>query len=122
MTETNSDVAGRHAVASKAALWAGWVISVLPVLLMLFSASLKLSKVPAAVEGFGKFGYGEHLLLPLGIVEVCCALIYLIPRTAILGAILVTGYLDGAAATHVRVNDPSFVMPILLGVIAWLGL
>jgi len=62
------------------------------------------------------------MLLTLGIVEASCAILYLIPRTAVLGAILVTGYLGGAVATHARVGDPAFITPALLGVIAWLGL
>jgi hypothetical protein len=107
---------------SRKALWAGRIISALPVLLMIFSASLKLMKPPAVVQGFGKFGYGEHLILPLAVVELSCVLLYVIPHTAVLGAILVTGYLGGATATHVRIGDPSFIMPALAGVLAWLGL
>jgi uncharacterized membrane protein YhaH (DUF805 family) len=107
---------------SRAAFWAGWIISVLPVLALFMSSAMKLAKVPAAVEGFKKFGYPEHLLLVLGIVELSCALIYLFPRTAVLGAILMTGYLGGAVATHVRIGDPGFVTPIICGVLVWLGL
>jgi hypothetical protein len=110
------------APVSRKMLWTGRIISTLPVLLLLFSASMKFAKPPAAVDGFKKFGYPEHLLLPLGIVEVSCTIIYLIPRTSVLGAILLTGYLGGATATHVRVSDPSFVMPLLCGVLVWLGL
>jgi hypothetical protein len=60
--------------------------------------------------------------VPLGAIEICCALLYAIPRTAVLGAVLLTGYLGGAIATHVRVGDPSFVTPLVLGMIAWAGL
>lgn len=74
------------------------------------------------MEGFTKFGYPESLLRVLGIVELTCTIIYLIPRTAVLGAILLTGYLGGATATHARVSDPSFVMPVICGVLIWLGL
>ena len=107
--------------ASKAMFWAGWVITVLPVLMLAMSAYAKFAQIPQAVEGLEKFGYKLDLLLPLGIVEVVCALIYLFPRTAVLGAILLTGYLGGATATHVRVYDP-FHMPIILGVMVWLGI
>ena len=107
---------------SRVAVWSGWIISVLPVLAMAMSAWMKLARVPAAVEGFRKFGYPDRVLQLLGVVELSCAILYLIPRTAVLGAILVTGYLGGAVATHARVSDPAFVMPFLLGVIAWLGL
>ena len=107
---------------SKVALVFGWVVSALPAFALLMSASMKLARVPAAVKGFEKFGYPDHLLMVLGIVEISCAVLYLIPRTAVLGAILVTGYLGGATATHVRMGDPAFITPVLCGVFAWLGL
>jgi len=106
---------------SRKALWTGWIISALPVLLLIFSASMKLMKVPAAVKGFGELGYPEKEIIPLGIVELACAILYAIPRTTVLGAILVTGYLGGAIATHARVEQQSLIMPFLLGVLAWLG-
>jgi hypothetical protein len=74
-----------------------------------------------AVEGFAKLGYPERAALWIGIVEIACTVLYLIPRTAVLGAILLTGYLGGATNTHVRVGEP-FYMPVLLGVLVWLGL
>jgi hypothetical protein len=108
---------------SKALLWTGRILSVLPVLALLLSSTLKFLHPPQVVQGFtGQFGYPERVLLPLAIVELSCALLYAIPRTSVLGAILVTGYLGGAIATHVRVSDPSFVSPLVLGVIAWAGL
>lgn len=109
------------APVSKKMLWAGWVLSALPVLLLLFSGVMKLVKPPAVVEGLGQFGYPESLALALGIVEIACTVLYAIPQTAVLGAILLTGYLGGATATHVRIGDP-FFMPILVGVLIWGGL
>ena len=102
-------------------VWTGRVLSALPVLMLVLSSSMKLSHAPAIVEGFAKFGYPEATLLPIGIVELLCAVLYAIPRTSVLGAILVTGYLGGAVSTHVRAGEP-FVMPLLLGVFAWGGL
>ena len=102
-------------------LWAGRIFSAIPVLMLLFSAALKFAKPAAVVQGFAQFGYPESLLLPLGIVELLCTVIYLIPRTSVLGAILLTGYLGGATATHVRIGDPFFI-PIGLGVLVWAGL
>ncbi len=102
-------------------IWAGRIVSALPVLLLLFSAGMKLAKPPMVLEGLAKFGYPESTILPLGIVEITCTVLYLIPRTSVLGAVLLTGYLGGATATHVRVGDP-FIIPILLGVFVWLGL
>jgi hypothetical protein len=83
---------------------------------------MKLAKTEQAMQGFQELGYPEQLALVLGIVEIGCTLIYLIPRTAVLGAILLTGYLGGAAATHARLMDPKFIGPIILGVLVWLGL
>ncbi|HSU68020.1 MAG TPA: DoxX family protein [Tepidisphaeraceae bacterium] len=94
----------------------------LPVFALLFSAAMKLARPPAVIEGFHKFGYPDHLIRVLGVVELACAIIYLIPRTAVLGAVLCTGYLGGAVATHARMDDPQFVMPFLCGVLLWLGL
>lgn len=107
---------------SKAMLWTGRVLSAIPVLLLLFSASLKLMRNPQAVEGMVHFGYPANTLLPIGMTELTCTLLYIFPRTAVLGAILLTGYLGGAVATHVRAGEPQFVMPLGLGVLVWLGL
>lgn len=106
---------------SKAMLWTGRIVTALPVLMLTMSAVMKLTKAAPLVEGFKKFGYAESLALPIGIVEVICTVLYLIPQTAVLGAILLTGYLGGATATHVRVED-NFAGPIIAGVLVWLGL
>ena len=107
--------------ASKAARIVGWVLGVLPCLLLLFSAWMKLSRNKLAVEGFAKQGFPDGSLLTIGVVEVACTVLYLIPQTAVLGAILLTGYLGGATVTHVRVGEPWFT-PVILGVLLWLGL
>jgi hypothetical protein len=106
---------------SKRTLLTGYIISALPVLLLVFSAVLKLMKPAPVVEGFAQFGFPESLILPLGILELACTVVYLIPRTSILGAILITGYLGGATATNVRVGEP-FLGPVIAGVLAWGGL
>ena len=110
------------APASKGMLWTGRIISILVVLFMLFTGTLKLIKPAGVVEGFAHFGYPERLILIIGIVEIACTVIYAIPRTSILGAILLTGYLGGATATNVRIGDPQFLMPVVVGVLAWAGL
>ncbi len=108
---------------SKGALWTGRVLSALPVLMMLLSASFKFVHPPEVVANFGgKFGWPATLLLPLGIIETACAVLYAIPRTAVLGAILMTGFLGGAIASHVRILDSGFVTGLVLGVLAWAGL
>lgn len=106
---------------SKAAFWTGWVLSALPALLMLFAGTTALIQPPFAVEGMEKMEYPIEVGRPLGVVQVACTLIYLIPQTAVLGAILLTGFLGGAVATHVRVSEP-FFMPIIVAVVFWLGL
>jgi DoxX-like protein len=106
---------------SKKMFWAGWIMSTPPVLLLLFSASMKLLQLPAAMTGFAHLGYPEHVALPLGIVELTCTVLYLVPRTSVLGAILLTGYLGGATATHLRIGEP-FHMAVLLGMLVWGGL
>ncbi len=103
-------------------LWTGWVLSALPILMMLFSSAMKFSNRSDVVGMFvGKFGYPESTLFTIGVVELACAVLFAIPRTAVLGAVLVTGYLGGAIATHVRVGD-AFVPPLALAVMAWVGL
>jgi hypothetical protein len=109
------------AAASKKMLWAGYVTSALPILTLLFSGVVKLVKPTAVVEEFGRLGYAEGLALGIGILELACTVVYAMPRTAVLGAILLTGYLGGATATHVRIGDPFFA-PIVIGVLVWGGL
>lgn len=111
----------RSAAIPKKMLWAGRITSAIPVLLLLFSGVMKLVKPPPVVEGFVRLGYDESLALAIAILEIACAVVYLIPRTSVLGAILLTGYLGGAAATHVRISDP-FLIPVVLGVMVWAGL
>jgi hypothetical protein len=106
---------------SKGAMWTGRVLSALPVLLLIFSASLKLARPEWAMKGWVEAGFPERLSVPIGIVELACALIYAFPPTTYLGAILCTGYLGGATATTVRIGQPWF-MPVLVGVVVWLGL
>ncbi|HMV46662.1 MAG TPA: DoxX family protein [Blastocatellia bacterium] len=101
-------------------LWVGWVLTILPVLMLLFSAVVKLMKTPVAQE-FSRLGYPEKTILGIGILELACTIVYLIPRTSVFGAILLTGYLGGATATHVRIGDP-FLPPVFGGVLIWLAL
>lgn len=112
---------GQAGAVSKKMLWAGWIVSAIPALMLFFSASGKLMKPEAVIKGFEHLGYPESLALGLAIVEIGCTVIYLIPSTAVLGAILLTGYLGGATASHVRIGEP-FIFPVAFGVLVWLGL
>jgi hypothetical protein len=106
---------------SKAALWTGRVLSALPVLMLLFSASMKFSSSPDLAKGFEHLGWPVRLASGLGILEIACTLLYVIPRTAVTGAILVTGYLGGAIATHVRIGDAVYLHIVFI-VLVWGGL
>ncbi len=99
----------------------GWILTVLPALMLSFSAVMKFVKPPDLIKGFADLGLDVRLALGLGILELACTVIYLIPRTAVLGAILLTGYLGGAVLTHLRVGD-QFFAPIIVGVVLWGGL
>ena len=107
---------------SKTMLWTGRVMSALPVLLILLGSVMKLMKHPSVLEGFARTGLPERLILPVGMIELVCVLVYLIPRTSVLGAILMTGLLGGATITTLRVGDPTYPMPVILGMLAWGGL
>ncbi len=111
-------------MSNKGPVWAGRIISALPVLFLLLDGVMKLVKPPFVVEATVQLGYRESVIVGLGVVLVACTIIYLIPRTAVLGAILLTGYLGGAVATHVRVGGPLFsiIMPVILGAMLWGGL
>ena len=102
-------------------VWVGRVISGLASLVFLFSAFLKLTGGPEVIQGFAHLGLSESMMKPLAALEISCVVIYLIPPTAVLGAILLAGYMGGAICTHGRVGDP-FVVQILLGIFVWLGL
>ena len=109
------------ASSSSKFLWAGRITSAIPVIALLASGLMKLSNSAQVVEGFAKFGYPQKLLLPIGLAEILCTIVYLIPRTSVRGAVLLTGYLGGATATHVRISDV-FIPPIILGIMVWGGL
>jgi hypothetical protein len=108
----------------KLSVWAGRIISALPALFLLFDGIMKLVKPPLVVEATVQLGYKESVIVGLGVVLIACTILYLIPRTAVLGAILLTGYLGGAIATHVRIGGPLFsiIMPVILGAMLWAGL
>ncbi len=111
----------QSAPISRGRMWTSIILSAIPVAMLVMSATMKLIKHPQAIEGMPHLGYPMHLLTPLGILELTCTILYVIPQTSVLGAILLTGYLGGATATHVRIGEPWFI-PVGLGVVIWLGL
>ncbi|RBP36142.1 DoxX-like protein [Roseimicrobium gellanilyticum] len=112
------------ATTSKAMYWTGWVLSILPLPLMIMGGIMKVTKNPQVVEGFQKAGHPVDLATPIGIIELVCVAIFLFPRTAVLGAILLAAYLGGAVCSHVLNQDPlmNSLMPAIFGVVLWLGL
>lgn len=104
--------------------WAGWIVSAIPILFLLLDGVMKLIKPAPVVEATVHLGYSESVIVPLGIVLIACTVLYLHPATSILGAILLTGYLGGAVATHVRVGEGAFsiAFPIIMGIFVWGGL
>jgi hypothetical protein len=111
------------ATASKGMLWAGRVISALPVLMIVGGGIYGLTHLDMVKEQMRGFGYPENVALPLCAIEIACAILYAIPQTAVLGAILLTGYLGGAVATHVMKSQTAeMFMPVIVAVIVWLGI
>ena len=103
--------------------WTGWTLTAIPIALLLLSATMKLLHPPEVLALFtGKLGFDAGILTGLAILELACALLYAIPRTSFLGAILLTGYLGGAIVSHVRIGDAGFVTPLVLGIFVWAGL
>ncbi|HSV08516.1 MAG TPA: DoxX family protein [Candidatus Binatus sp.] len=117
--------ADHDAGSSTEALWAGRVMSGLAVLFLLVDAAFKVLELPAAVEGTAQLGYPASVIFRLGLLELACLVVYLVPRTAVLGAVLWTGYLGGAVATHVRVGNPLLshtLFPLYVATFLWAGL
>jgi DoxX-like family len=112
------------APVSKTRLWAGRIMSALPALFLLVDGAMKLVKPEPVVKATVELGYSEPVILPLGVVLLACTALYLIPRTAALGAILLTGYLGGAVATHVHAGNGAFevLLPVVFGALLWGGL
>src|SRR5262245_51492606 len=110
------------AAAGGIAVWAGRVISILVSLVFVMGAVMQFRGGAEVAEGMTKMGLPQSLGLPLAILQLSCAVLYLIPTTSILGTILLTGYLGGAVLTHLRVGDQLFLVPIAFGILVWLGL
>ena len=109
---------------SKPARWTGRVLSGLVVAFLLFDGTMKLVPLPIVTETMDKMGYGasDNLARSLGLITIVCTLLYAVPPTSILGAILLTGYLGGAIASHLRIDSPLFthtLFGLYLGLMVW---
>ena len=111
--------------ASQRQILSGRILSGLSIAFLLFDAGMKIARVPAAVEGTVQLGYPAEAILGIGLVQLICLALYVAPRTAVVGALLLTGYLGGAVATHVRVGNPLFshiLFPTYVAALVWGGL
>jgi hypothetical protein len=106
----------------KLTLWVGRVVSALPVLALLMSAAMKLGQRPEVIQGMvEKGGFPAGSITPIGLAELLSTILYVVPQTAVLGSVLLTGYLGGAVATHVH-GGQGFAAPLILGIMVWAGL
>jgi hypothetical protein len=115
---------GHAAATRREALW-GRILSGLSIAFLLFDTGMKIAGVPAAVDGTAQLGYLVGTVFGIGLVELACLALYALPRTAVLGALLLTGYLGGAVATHVRVENPLLshvLFPTYVAALVWGGL
>jgi hypothetical protein len=113
------------AATSKAARWTGVILSAIIALLLGLDAFMKLLQVAPVIAATTELGYGARAVFPIGVILAVCVIAYAIPRTSLLGAVLLTGYLGGAVATHVRVGDPLWthtLFPLYVATILWGGL
>ena len=105
------------------AAWAGRVLSALAVVFLAFDGGIKLMRVPAVLDATVQLGFPLGSIVPVGLTLLACTLIYAIPRTSVVGSVLLTGYLGGAVAAQVRAGNPMFekVFPIIVGTVVWAG-
>src|SRR4051794_32055012 len=120
----NEGTNNTEAAISRARLWSGRALSTLAILFMAMDGGMKLFKPPFVVEATIQLGYPESTIVGIGIALLISTLLYALPRTAIFGAILLTGYLGGAVASGVRMNAPMFniIFPVVFAVIVWASL
>ena len=122
---SNVAIEGRHAAQAKGwTVWAGWLLSVMAVLVFVWSAYMKLTHSPGYVSEWERLGYSEGALTRIGLLQVACLAVYLIPRTSVLGVVLLTGYLGGAISSYVRIGEPYFAnaFQITTALLAWGGI
>ncbi len=114
-------LASQSAPISKSRLWTGRIISAIIILFLLFDAIAKIMRLAPVLQSFTQLGWSQSLSVPIGLVLLICTLLYAILHTSALGALLLTAYLGGAVATHVRAGQV-FVFPIIFGILLWVGL
>ena len=120
----SANASGAQAGISNAQLWAGHIISAVAWIFMLVDGVMKLVKPPVVVKATTQLGYAETVISGIGVTLLICTIVYMVPRSAPVGAVLLTGYLGGAVASNLRAGEPMFnlVFPILMGAFVWGGL
>lgn len=124
-TQTRPTSPAPAPATSKSRLWAGWALSGLVIAFLVFDGAIKLVPLPIVTETMTQLGYPPELSRTLGVLTLICTLLYALPRTSLLGAVLLTGYLGGAIATHLRIGSPlasHTLFGVYLGLMAWAGL
>jgi len=124
-TEVFMHSATLTATVPKTRVWTGRIISIIAVLFLLFDSITKLIKIDSVVKATAQLGYSENLIPVIGSILLICTILYIIPRTSILGAVLLTGYLGGAVASNLRIGNPLFshtLFPVYFGILIWAGL
>jgi len=112
-------------MSSNVSNWIGWGVSTLVVLFMVMDAGMKLAQLPVALQSTSQLGWATSSVIPLGVVLLVCTILYAVPQTSVLGAILLTGYLGGAVATHARIGSPILthtLFGVYVGILMWGGL
>lgn len=117
-----SALVGERSGTPKWKTWTGRVMSAIPVLALLMAAAFSLQHGPQVVEGMAKFGYPDGLINVVAVLAAGSAVLYVIPRTAVLGALFMTAYFGAAVATHLRVGDPGYPMALIMAIFTWGGL
>ncbi len=124
--ETSRDyLSGRERSYGRGAVWTGRVLSGFAVLFMLFDGVTKIMKNPYVIKASANLGYPVSAIPVIGLILLACVVLYVIPRTSIIGAVLLTGYLGGAVASNLRIDAPLFsntLFPVYFGMVVWAGL
>jgi predicted transporter len=107
---------------SKPTYWIGWILSLIPAAFLLSGSVTAWLGIPQVTQGMTHLGYPTGMLRVIGSLELLCGVLYIIPRTAVVGAIVMTGYLGGAVASHLRVGESQWIVAVAFGFLAWIGL
>lgn len=121
-TITASTQHSTTAPISRGRFWAGWILSLLPALMLITGGINAFRAVPMVTQGTAHLGYPMSILPAMGAIEIVTSLLFLLPATSVYGAILLTAFFGGATASHLRIGESTFFVPVAFGMIVWLAL